>query len=317
MERLIMDVTQQHRSRVQIRVCGLQRSGNHAIISWIMAQHKAGPCVFLNNVRHGDSDPYQSCRELRCSGLTEQTDVERLRSAKKRLLVFSYEDDESYMTCRHDFLGSAFCPEFECRREEYLGTSEHRLNIIIVRDSFNFFASRLSKRHSGVLSGISEVELIAHHWKAMARAALEIESKPESETFVANYNRWFADQEYRKRLSRKVFGTYSDESMSTVATFGGGSSFDGDRYSRAPVIEYLARWKRLLDPRVYLRFKYHLRRLTAPGADRMKVLERWKEMADDNDYRSVFADPEILELSEQLFGEIPGTREFVAEIAAH
>jgi hypothetical protein len=44
------------------------------------------------------------------------------------------------------------------------------------------------------------------------------------------------------------------------------------------------------------------------------VFERWKHLAEDNKFRALFFDDELLSLSEDLFGEIPGTREFVKSI---
>jgi hypothetical protein len=42
-------------------------------------------------------------------------------------------------------------------------------------------------------------------------------------------------------------------------------------------------------------------------ANEMKVLERWHHFADDRDFRQLFYDRELLELSEKIFGGIPGT----------
>jgi len=39
----------------------------------------------------------------------------------------------------------------------------------------------------------------------------------------------------------------------------------------------------------------------------MKVTERWKNYSDDETYLGLFADKEIIRLSNQIFGSIPGT----------
>ena len=44
----------------------------------------------------------------------------------------------------------------------------------------------------------------------------------------------------------------------------------------------------------------------------MKVLERWREMQQDPVYCNLFRDGELLELSESLFGTVPGARDFVS-----
>ena len=42
-------------------------------------------------------------------------------------------------------------------------------------------------------------------------------------------------------------------------------------------------------------------------ADRMQLLERWKLSRDDPDYRKLFEDRELVALSREIFGHIPGT----------
>ena len=46
--------------------------------------------------------------------------------------------------------------------------------------------------------------------------------------------------------------------------------------------------------------------LTFDGrATQMKVLERWRQVADEPLYRSLVADPELIELSTTIFGIMP------------
>jgi hypothetical protein len=55
------------------------------------------------------------------------------------------------------------------------------------------------------------------------------------------------------------------------------------------------------------------RRLTAPQPQG-KTGERWPAYRDDPAFRAALRDPEVLQLSERLFGELPGTREFVRSL---
>lgn len=57
--------------------------------------------------------------------------------------------------------------------------------------------------------------------------------------------------------------------------------------------------------------------MTAPKPQNMKVIDRWKLLANNGTFHSVLADPEIIELPEELFGEIPGTREFLNTVVSN
>jgi hypothetical protein len=293
---------------IEVRVCGLQRSGNHALIAWAINQHRAKSSCFLNNVRHGNHDPYKTYEEIILSGLPgcdEQSDAESLRSAQKHLLLYSYEDYTPKMEGRRDFLSSVFDPEFEENREKYLGRSEHRIDVLVLRDPFNFFASRLKRAPEERKS----VELIANNWKRLARHAIAINAETKPGRIAVNFNAWLKDVEYRKQLSRELLGVHDDSSMSDISALGGGSSFD---HYPLTLRRLVRNWTRVFDPKKYRNIpRYFKTYFFPPKAERLKIFERWKHFAEDSVYRRIFADRELLELSEEIFGEIPGTREFV------
>ncbi len=295
-------------NELELRAYGLQRSGNHAILYWIFEQFAGGPVCFLNNVRHGDHDPYHNYKQRVLRGIDPGLDTERIRRTPKRVLAFSYEDDADMMATETDFLASALDPRFEANRERYLLPAKVRRDILIIRDPFNFLASRLKKRDS--LSGIKSVEVFMANWKRLAEKALALVDNPREDTIVANYNRWVSDLSYRRELSRRLGGTFSDATMDHVTPFGGGSSFDLSSQRLGPR-DIIRNWRKLLDPRRYSRIRFYWARLTAPPARKMRVTERWQALAGDPEFRKPFSDPGILALSESLFGEIPGTREFV------
>ena len=51
--------------------------------------------------------------------------------------------------------------------------------------------------------------------------------------------------------------------------------------------------------------------LMGQGGQNMKVLERWHTMVNDEIYRDVFSETELIKSSERIFKEIAGTRSFV------
>lgn len=270
-------------------------------------------CCFLNNIRHGNHDPYTSYAQKYLTNLDGTLDTKTLRATPKYLLIYSYEDEEGKLDLKKDFLSSVLDPEFEANRERYLNASQHAFNILIIRDPFNFFASRLKRLDA--LPGVKDLQWIAHNWKLLAKEALDLNANPEPEKIVASYNRWAKDKLYREHLSETLLGTFDDSSMERVSPQGAGSSFDSMQYDRLTLGTIATKWTKLLNPQRYLNLGYYLKRIAAaPKAQEMKVMDRWKLFATDDTYRTIFADREILDLSEKLFGEIPGTREFVAGI---
>lgn len=298
---------------LELRVYGLQRSGNHAVIEWILDQHRGKRTCFLNNVRHGNHDPYNTAEQSSLSGFGSMSDLEAVRWMYKHVLIYSYEDDVSKMQSGRNFVESAHDEEFERNRHLYVGTSEHRVDILVLRDPFNFFASRLRRR--GSLTAIRDSEATSQNWKLLARQAIHAGHNPASGKLVISYNRWFADKRYRRELSKTLHGRFSDASLESVAPMGGGSSFDSRSFSRLSLRTIRRKWKKLFESRVYLRADIYWKRLFARGAHNMKVLERWQALRDDDSYRRIFADREVLDLSERIFDELPGTREFVARCA--
>jgi hypothetical protein len=298
---------------LELRVFGLQRSGNHAIIEWILDQHVGKRTCFLNNVGHGNQDPFTTTRQVALAGFGSHSDVEALRRAHKDLLIYSYEDDPSRMRQGATLIDAIHDQEFEQQRIRYVGESEHRINVLVLRDAFNFFASRLKKLDA--LTGTKDVEAIKESWKLMAKRALRMGRDLKGDEFWVSYNDWVSDEKYRRRLSTRLFGRFSDASLAYVSGHGGGSSFDSD-HGRISLRVIRRKWRRLLDPKAYRHAGRYLRRLLAKDGRNMKVLERWHEMKGQAVYRSLFRDGELLELSERLFGSLPGARDFVKACVA-
>ncbi|WP_148306638.1 hypothetical protein [Gemmatirosa kalamazoonensis] len=287
-------------NELELRVCGLQRSGNHAIITWIVEQFAGRPACFLNNVRHGDHDPYVVAPQRFAYGM-DGVPQEAWRDTPKDLLVYSYEDDaKRLLPNATSLLASAFSPAFEARREAYLGRSARRLDVLILRDPANNFASRLKKLEK--LTGVKDLPTIVAYWKELARAAIAVEERGDEDTVVVLYNRWFADRKYRQTLSRRLGGTFSDASLRHVSEIGGGSSFDKTAMSADLTYgDVFKHWRKLFRPQTYRRLGEYWKRLN--GARQMKVMDRWKDFEQDPRLHDMLADPELQALSRRIFGE--------------
>ena len=268
---------------LELRVCGLMRSGNHAIIEWIMNQHADKPACFLNNIQHGDFDPYQHYSQRVLQNIDKSIETETLRHLKKGLLICSYEDRSELMSGNYNLLHSALRPDLDVSRRHYLLSHNHFIDILIIRDPFNCLASRFKLLQTrGAMGGIDNHELIVYNWKVTAKATLALMAYQDETQLVINYNRWLVDLTYRQQLSSQLLGIFSDTSLDNISEFGGGSSFSN------------------ID--------------ICPNYGSGELFQRWREMLTDRDFRKAIADPEILELSEKIFEELPGTREFIQQL---
>jgi hypothetical protein len=259
-------------NQTEYRVIGMSRSGNHTIINWLMSQIRGRVC-FLN-CAEAKTNPFLSARSLHHGRSYAVNypgfDIESERQGQfspKDYLIHSYED------C---FLGSICHNLFERNHDRFVGRSRQRFDILILRDPFNLFASRLKSGYSGV-----PMATATRIWKQHAREYLGIREHLAYNKTLINYNIWATDRSYRRQIAGALGLEFTDAGFDRVAHCGGGSSFDGTDF----------------DGR----------------ASAMGILERWKHFIDDLEYRCIF-EPQMVALSHQIFGHIPGTEQ-VLELA--
>lgn len=277
------DSSQEIVNKKEIRVLGLRRSGNHAIINWI-CQQSAGNTVFINHVRPLEN-PYRNQYE------SQKRSKENLQSCSwkyrdlswwekekngeftvKDCLVYSYEDQEVEKVSH---------PSYEKKKDLYIGKSAKRYDVIVMRDPFNLFASRLQTKPTVGGPNFSMLEIYSRRytlpelWISYAKECLEETSYLRGEKIFVNYNRWFVDANYRRSIASSLNLEFTDEGLYEISKSGNGSSFDGDSY--------------------------------AGEAYKMDVLNRWKSYVDDKVYIDMLKTEGVLDYSTRLFGSIPGT----------
>lgn len=250
----------------EIRVIGLRRTGNHALINWI-AQQQNGVVWCLNNLPV-DENPYRHRYEY-----PEKSDplwqVERLlpeaqgHFTAKDCLIYSYEDYP---------LESIVSKKYEKKHDMYVGKSLKRYDLLIIRDPFNLIASRLK---SGKIDVKTETKDMVDLWIDYAKEFLGETEYLNQSKICLNYNEWFQNVEYRKEIANQLELEFSDRGKDEVSYHGGGSSFD--------------------------------RRKLEGKATQMDVLNRWKHFCDDPNYRQLLNNQQLIEYSERIFGQIPGT----------
>ena len=121
----------------------LKRSGNHAIVQWIL-DNIDGRWCFLNNCRIGESPFFMDWANKRDrhgeKGYLTNIDEFDIhaecagRHTAKDYLLYSYED-RTFDEIEH--------PDVVGNRERNVGTSNKRMDVIALRDPFNNIASML------------------------------------------------------------------------------------------------------------------------------------------------------------------------------
>lgn len=256
----------------EIRIAGLRRTGNHAILSWIQAQEKEqnkGEVYHLNNVM-ANENPYRYKYQNLCYHFPQhQWAIEQFKHQKtgnlthRYCLIYSYEDYA---------LEEVFSHKFEQKHDLYLGKTKDRYDLLIIRDPFNLLASRLKNDFLSVKSRhFNFVEL----WIDYAKEYLGETNYLQHNKVCLNYNLWVSNIDYRQEIASKLKIKFTDAGINKVHGCGGGSSFDG----------------RELDGQ----------------ANKMDVNNRWKHYLEDPVYRQLINNEQILEYSHRIFGYIPGT----------
>jgi len=270
-----MQADEQH-NKIEVRVHGLQRSGNHGIINWIAMQSRIDVLV-LNDAKPF-TNPFhtmQECIEYRkgdlFSAINAWDDESRVKAAarapaKRDVLMYSYEDRE--LMERDSRLS-----------QDWLGVSEIFVDVIVVRDPLNFFASRLQMWNT--LTGLKDKHKLVELWKSYAREALGYTTLLGSGAkIVANFTNWAQDPGYRERLAGELHLDFSDRGFDQMVRVGPGSSFDGFSFEN--------------------------------NASKMPVNDRWKLLISNQEYRSILDDGETKELSDELFGPLEGWQQVLS-----
>jgi hypothetical protein len=261
-----------------LRIFAQRRSGHHAIINWIRYQ-LGRRHYFLNDCRASEN-PFTGA-QLNGSlvhGIFGQHRVMRLACEArgwftyKGVLLYNYEEYDIRRADR----------EMPAHIETgWIGRSVSRHDVLIVRDPFNLLASKLrwayGRKQTPSKPAVSGLSDAMELWKVYAREYLG-ESAHLRNRICISYNDWFASRDYRDETARRLGMVNQDVGVEEVAKWGPtvwGDSFDGLRYEGR--------------------------------AQKMKVLERWREFEADPVYRRLVADDELHDLSRKIFGELPGT----------
>ena len=226
-------VVRNNSEKYEYKVLGLRRTGNHAIINWILSQAK-GIVSFANDLTLMQRPETANLRETRLN-----------RLGGKKYICHSYED----------FFVHEVFDENVTFHDDYFGKSSKVFNILILRDPYNLFASQLywkKWRGEKFRNDPEHRKLLVEQWKCIAREFLNETNFIKENKVCINYNLWVTSRDYRKGLARKLELTFSDKGRNKVSRYGSGSSVDQQyKTGKGTTMRVLERWTLVKDEPVF------------------------------------------------------------------
>lgn len=295
---MIMTIT----NDLEIRIFGARRSGNHAIINWIGAQSPYKP-HFFNNAPNSGESPFVTGKhrgEVKGTCLeniwyphsrlkfASEEEMEKVRNLHKEVLIYSYEEI---------FLGKLAEKEYPFNREEVVGMSKKRIDILILRDFVNWIAAKIYipeskrckkdenswqnmthdrfeknrkslryfnyydgwKKDAEGIRGLNYINIhkIIKVWLGYAKEFLK-ETNILENLIPISYNKWTSDRGYRKSIIEKLPGfMFTDKGKDIIANMGGGSTFQKEE-NEANKLDVFNRWEYLKHNKIFKDLiKYH------------------------------------------------------------
>lgn len=221
---------------MKILVMALARSGHHAVTHWICKRFP-GRVVYHNNCNHLLKWRNKSVYKNGPGGTT---------------WVYSFEN----------FDLNGFAP---------LGLRGQFDKVIIInRDPYNWIASSMAKGKNAKLAILTEpfrssqkqVQYPNYFCNSMSRLDMFKQYMDEclgrtnligEDFYQVNYNKWFVDIKYRKKICKDFGVPFGDQGIDYVPPRGSGSSFDGRKFrGKGSEMDVLGRWKNFKDDERYL-----------------------------------------------------------------
>lgn len=251
----------------EVHVVGIQRSGIHAIINWIIGHYNTA--VFKNDagvgIHEGIYSPvlYKDGKEtgkLNCFA-DEQT----------QLVIFGHEN-ASVKHVSDIFSNPAYLSSVDlyAKRSESKSLARRRLVVLNLRDPFNTFASLCN-----LLSDSVRIRELSVVWTGYAKEILgETSYFGPKKSAHALFNKWCSSKSYREELSVLLGLSHNDQNFRSMMPYGGGSSFDGMSYQNR--------------------------------ADQMNLKSRWEKKKDNPGYIKIFNEnPDLVKYSKRIFDFVP------------
>lgn len=223
-----------------IRVFGLRRSGNHAVINWL-TRNAPGRAIFFNNCRVGHS-PFTAHNGIEVDGVQVGRPGDDAREHAKAVgdgaVVFiSYENTMPWADRR-----KAVSPGVPAQSVAQ--------DVIIVRDFLNWSASLVKKMHSNAEYSARQRVTFALRLMDLYAQVLDEMLNEARTSVVIRYDAWHADPGYRRDVLGQMGFDPRDDSTGKVEAYGNGSSFQPGARD-AQELRPLDRWKAMQDDPEY------------------------------------------------------------------
>ena len=257
-------------SSQKVIVSGLQRSGHHAIAVWGVHQQK------------GIQDFSIKTLSQWIFYLEHLNDISFLLNNPLRVEEGEGKEHFDSLFSEYEYMNPSLIVAThgvdECTTQDIKRvTSESRIfsswtqKVLVIRDYYNWVASCLKYARSMKIRGSIWVEPFSE-----TNIGVYIEhcnhAIKGTVPFIL-YDEWFASKKYRKETAESLGFHFTDAAINQLSPWGAGSSWDGGKYLK--------------------------------NASEMDVLNRYKQMEDDEEYQQVIQNnEEAIDLSNQLFGKV-------------
>jgi hypothetical protein len=213
------------------KIFGLHRSGNHAIINWLLGLNVEG-MFFINNL-HAGKDVLANP-----SGISLPKEVKTFATREGGVETVHYEAVDAFrktggtLVCSFENLDmNAFDnDELNAPIVKEFGKPFHETNIIVLRNPFNVMPStykRLERNRLDRKRIEKTIEQRMKLWNSYANLFVRKRSRSRGPFLGVLYDRWVREKDYRNMVARKLNYVNYDRYIDFVSDAGGGSSFEG------------------------------------------------------------------------------------------
>lgn len=223
------------------RFFGIPRSGNHAIIEWVMKNIDDGTLVFLNNCGRGSpSEAFSYTNFDRGNGVEKHRgNIYREKNRHYTRLAEAIEHAENIVVSYEIF--PVDTASTQALWQDSKMTSDEVQDTFIIRSPLNLLASCLKRienetTHKNRIA-VKTRNFLADQFSQYSGYLKRYEDDPES---CVIYDLWGADEKYRAEKLRHLGIDAVNTDLGQMTSAGGGSSFD--RGQEISTISTSKRW---------------------------------------------------------------------------
>lgn len=201
-------------------VHGMKRSGNHAIINWLIAHDHF---IFYNDVIQ--IAPILNGKKKIPPPQDFTAWFKRRRLPRRIRFAFFIK---KFILQKYSLIASL--EDHSLSVKPFYNVPCEVTNILIVRDPSNLFSSRIRKaaQINHPAYSLDEDTLINRDvelWKSHAQEFTGSTNHLKNKVCIY-FDAWFSNENYREQISQKLNFEFTDTGFSKISNKGGGSSFD-------------------------------------------------------------------------------------------